>query len=180
MGYISVKWLGPFWAWSFTLCPPDFFQETSASLFLLHLWMCFALCRMLQTYDSVKLHLLLVQKKSVKNNEEKTCGTWYLFYCFVHDCVTYLYTVDGNCQEIKAVFCIVIYVHFSLFHDKILQDPKILTTYITFKAYICFLCYSFIILKMLTQGLLEYFFKSSHSAVHTWLRLVVVKNIPGL
>lgn len=86
--------------------------------------------------------------------------------------------VDGNCQEIKAVFLIIIYVQFLLFLDKILQYAKVLTAYITFKVRICLLYYYFIILKMLTQSLLEYLLKNSHSAVHTWLRLVVVKNFP--
>lgn len=86
--------------------------------------------------------------------------------------------VDGNCQEIKAVFFIIIYVQFLLFLDKILQYAKVLTAYITFKVHICLLYYNFIILKMLTQGLLEYLLKNSHSAVYTWLCLVVVKNFP--
>jgi len=44
-------------------------------------------------------------------------------------------------KKSKLVFLIVIYIHFSLFRDKILQYPKVMTTYITFKVYICLLYY---------------------------------------
>lgn len=70
-------------------------------------------------------------------------------------------------KKSKLFFFIIVYVQFSLFHDKILQYPKVLTAYMTFKVYICLLYCYFIILKMLTQGFLEYLLKNNHSAART-------------
>lgn len=97
-----------------------------------------------------------------------------LFMIVLHTFRRWMVTVKKS----KLFFLIVIYVQFLLFHDKIIQYPMVLTAYITFRVCICLLYYYFVILKMLTQGFLEYLLKNSHSAVHTWLCLVVVKNFP--
>lgn len=52
-----------------------------------------------------------------------------------------------NLSRYQSWGFIILYIHFSLFHNKILQYPKVLTASITFKVFICLSYYYFITLR---------------------------------